>query len=70
MNEGRLEYQYGGQWFDDMGSLALSFGDSPTAGVDLANNPLDRLQTNQMAKNLLGSGLSPYYEDSTGTMEG
>ena len=54
-----LEYEYGGQWFDDMGALALSFGDAPGAGVDLAHNPLDRIQTNQMAKNLLGAGLSP-----------
>lgn len=64
-----LEYEYGGQWFDDMGALALSFDDAPGAGIDLANNPLDRIQTNQMAKNLLGSGLSPYYDDG-GQMEG
>ncbi len=65
-----LEFEYGGQWFDDMGALALSFQDSPAAGIDLANSPLDRIQTNQMAKNLLGSGLTPYYDDSEGTMEG
>lgn len=70
MSAGGLDYQYGGQWFDDMGALALSFGDSPAAGIDLANNPLDRLQTNQMAKNLLGSGLNPYYDDNAGMMEG
>jgi hypothetical protein len=63
-----LEYTYGGQWFDDMGALALSFGDSPTVGVELANNPLDRLQTNQLAKNLMGSGISPY--DDGGELEG
>jgi len=64
-----LEYQYGGQWFDDMGALALSFSDAPRAGIDLANNPLDRIQTNQLAKNLMGSGLSPYYDDGA-QMEG
>lgn len=58
-----LEYEYGGQWFDDMGALALSLMDSPAAGVDLANSPLDRIQTNQLAKNLIGSGISPYYDD-------
>lgn len=63
-----LEYEYGGQWFDDMGSLALTFSDAPIVGVDLANNPLDRMQTNQMAQNLLGSGLDPYYGDG-GQME-
>ena len=63
-----LEYTYGGQWFDDMGALALSFPDSPTVGVELANNPLDRLQTNQLAKNLIGSGISPY--DNGGALEG
>lgn len=63
-----LEYTYGGQWFDDMGALALSFQGSPTVGVELANNPLDRLQTNQLAKNLMGSGISPY--DDGGELEG
>lgn len=57
-----LEYEYGGQWFDDMGALALSLMDSPAAGIDLANSPLDRIQTNQLAKNLIGSGISPYYD--------
>lgn len=65
-----LEYEYGGQWFDDMGALALSFQDAPAAGVDMANSPLDRIQTNQMAKNLLGSGLAPYYDDGTAELEG
>lgn len=64
-----LEYEYGGQWFDDMGALALALNDSPAAGVDLANNPLDRIQTNQLAKNLLGSGMDPYYGEGA-PMEG
>lgn len=58
-----LEYQYGGQWFDDMGALALTFNDSPTMGVELANAPLPRAQVNTMAKNLLGSNISPYYDE-------
>ena len=57
-----MEYQYGGQWFDDMGALALSFSDAPNVGIELANNPLPRAQTNSMATNLLNSGLTPYYE--------
>lgn len=65
-----LEYEYGGQWFDDMGALALSFGEAPGAGIDMANGPLDRTQTNAMAKNLLGSGLTPYYDDNAGMTEG
>jgi hypothetical protein len=63
-----LEYQYGGQWFDDMGSLAFAMMDSPVAGVELANSPLDRIQTNQLAKNMMGSGINPY--DDGGQMEG
>lgn len=63
-----LEYEYGGQWFDDMGALAFSFPDAPRVGVDLANNPLGRAETNQLAKNLMGSGINPYY-DSGGQME-
>lgn len=58
-----LEYQYGGQWFDDMGSLALTFSDSPTMGVELANAPLPRAHINSMAKNLLGSNISPYPDE-------
>lgn len=64
-----LEYQYGGQWFDDMGALALAFPNSPAFGIDLANSPLDRMQTNQMAKDFINSGVDPYY-DSGGGMEG
>jgi len=59
-----VEYEYGGQWFDDMGALALTFSDSPAMGVDLANGPLSRAETNTMAKNLLGSNISPYYDDT------
>lgn len=61
--QGSLEYQYGGQWFDDMGALALTFNDAPTMGVELANSPIPRDQTNALAKNLLGSNIPPYYEE-------
>jgi hypothetical protein len=57
-----LEYTYAGQWFDDMGALALTFNDAPAMGVELANSPLPRAQTNTLAKNLLGSNIAPYYE--------
>lgn len=57
-----LEYSYGGQWFDDMGSLALAFFDSPTVGVDIARSGVSRAQANDMAKNLLRSGMTPYEE--------
>lgn len=60
MKQGGLEYQYGGQWFDDMGALALSFSDAPVMGVDLANTPIPRDQVNSIAKNLLGSNVTPY----------
>lgn len=57
-----LDYQYGGQWFDDMGALALTFNDSPTMGVELANAPVPRGQINSIASNLLGSNIPPYYD--------
>lgn len=60
---GPLEYEYGGQWFDDMGALALSFSEGPGAGIDLANSHLSRAHTNDLAKNLIGSGVPPYYSD-------
>lgn len=58
-----MEYQYGGQWFDDMGALALTFSDAPAMGVELGSTPLPREQTNSLAKNLYGSNISPYYEN-------
>ena len=56
------EYQYGGQWFDDMGALALSFPDSPTVGIDLARTQMTRAQTNDLASNLGKAGIQPYSE--------
>lgn len=63
MIQGGLEYQYGGQWFDDMGALALTFSDSPTMGVELANAPVGRDMINSMAKNLMGSNIPPYQDE-------
>lgn len=60
-----LEYQYGGQWFDDMGSLVFSFADEPAMGVDIARAGLSRSQANDMAAALLKSGLPPAYEGPT-----
>lgn len=60
MNETGLEYTYGGQWFDDMGALALSFYDAPVTGVDISRAGLSRAQANDMAKNLMRSGITPY----------
>jgi hypothetical protein len=57
---GDLQYTYGGQWFDDMGALALSFMDQPALGVDIANTPIPRNQQNELAKNMLGSNMEAY----------
>lgn len=59
-----LDYTYGGQWFDDMGALSLAFGDAPTAGIDIARAGLTRAQANDMAKNLINSGVTPYDEEA------
>ncbi len=58
-----IDYTYGGQWFDDMGALAMSFADGPTTGIDIARAGLTRAQANDMAKNLLRSGITPYEEE-------
>lgn len=55
-----LDYQYGGQWFDDMGSLALAFHDAPIMGVSLARSGVSRAQANDLAKNLIRSEIQPY----------
>lgn len=60
MNERGLEYQYGGQWFDDMGALALSLPHAQQLGIDLATSSLARIHANDIAKNLIGSQLDPY----------
>ena len=60
-----IDYTYGGQWFDDMGALAMTFADGPTTGIDIARAGLTRAQANDMAKNLLRSGITPYDEEAT-----
>lgn len=68
MSEENLDYSYGGQWFDDMGALALAFGDAPVMGVSLGRSGVSRAQANDMAKNLLRSNV-PMYEDEQTPME-
>ncbi len=65
MSEENLDYSYGGQWFDDMGALALSFMDAPVMGISLARSGVSRSQANDMAKNLLRSNISAYEDDQT-----
>lgn len=55
-----IEYRYGGQWFDDMGALALAFSDSPRVGIDIARSGVNRAQANDMAKQLGKTGISAY----------
>lgn len=55
-----LDYQYGGQWFNDMGSLVFSFPNEPALGMDIARGGLTRAQANDMATALLkGSAPAP-----------
>lgn len=59
-----LEYQYGGQWFDDMGSLVASFPQSPIIGVQIAQSGISRAQANNLALNLGKANITPYDQDS------
>lgn len=65
MNDENLDYSYGGQWFDDMGALALSFSDAPIMGVSLARSGVSRSQANDMAKNLLRANVTSYDDEQT-----
>lgn len=65
MSEENLDYSYGGQWFDDMGALALAFADAPVMGVSLARSGVSRAQANDMAKNLLRANVSAYDYEQT-----
>lgn len=60
MDNPEPDFQYGGQWFNDMGSLAFSFKQAPVAGIDVARSGLTRAQANDLAKNLIGSNATPY----------
>lgn len=60
-----LDYTYGGQWFNDMGSLIFSLSGDPAMGIDIARSGLSRAQANDMASALIKSGLPPAYEDGT-----
>jgi len=64
------EYSYGGQWFDDMGALALTFQNSPMLGIDLARTQMSRAQTNDLASNLNKSGIQPYEDPGLANPEG
>jgi len=55
-----VEYNYGGQWFDDMGALAAAFVDTPVLGVDISRANLKRSESNDLASSLLNVGISPY----------
>lgn len=57
------DFHYGGQWFDDMGSLAFSFPEAPITGVDIGRAGLTRDQANDMAANLIRSGILPYQQE-------
>jgi hypothetical protein len=58
-----VHYDYGGQWFDDMGSLAMAFSDSPAFGIDLARSGMQRDDTNSAATSLLNMGISGYHPE-------
>lgn len=59
-----LDYTYGGQWFDDMGSLALYFAEAPATGVDIARSGLTRSQANDMAGQMKNAGVTGYEDDT------
>ena len=65
MSEENLDYSYGGQWFDDMGALALAFADAPVMGISLARSGVSRAQANDMAKNLLRADVPAYDDEQT-----
>ncbi len=63
MSDENLDYSYGGQWFDDMGALALAFSDAPVMGISLARSGVSSSQANDMAKNLLRADVQAYDDE-------
>lgn len=55
------QYTYPGQWFDDMGSVAMLLGNAGAAGIDMTSTPLRRTDVNDLASLFLG-GTPPAYE--------
>lgn len=57
------EYDYGGQWFDDLGAGVASFTNAPMLGFDIASTPgLSRGEINESLAALLRSRYNPYEE--------
>ncbi len=57
----REQYTYPGQWFDDMGSVAMLLGNASAAGIDMASSGLRRDDVNTLATLFLQGG-PPAYE--------
>lgn len=57
-----LDYTYGGQWFDDMGSLGLFMGADSATAFDIARAGLTRDQANDLAQQIVNTGISAYDE--------
>lgn len=54
------QYRYPGQWFDDMGSIAMLLGNSGAAGLDVASTALRRDDINTLTTLMLEGGLPAY----------
>lgn len=56
-----IQWGYPGQWFDEIGAMALSLGQNSALGVDIAGRAdIDRNNKDELARAIIDSGLSGY----------
>lgn len=56
-----IQWAYPGQWFDELGSLAMTFGDTPALGVDIGGRvDIDRNNKDELARAIRDSGITAY----------
>lgn len=56
-----LQWAYPGQWFDELGSMAMTMGKNSAAGIDISGRAdMKRKDRDEMARAINSSGLTMY----------
>lgn len=54
------QYEYPGQWFDDLGQLMMVTGETGAAGWDIGRSPYTRGEQRDLSRTLMNSGIQAY----------
>lgn len=56
-----IQWAYPGQWFDEIGSMAMTMGQNAALGVDISSRvDIDRNNKDELSRAIIGSGMSGY----------